>query len=483
MSTKQTVMKREFTTMSAFAIAFAFVSPIVALYSVLGFGLGIAGPAFIWSGLALYAGQLLVVLALAVLASKWSDSGGIYQWSRRLLGERYGWFASWTYIWTLLVTLPAVAYAGATFIPPLLDMTDATPEFVTWLAVGLVAIGTLINLAGRAVIKVVMIAVIIAEAVGSIGVAVWLLLFNQSQTLEFISPASIGSFEGAFFMAPFVFALAVASYFAIGFESASSISEEVKNPRKAVPKAMVTAFTTIAVIVLLSTLAFTLAIPNAEFLTDPETSGDPAVAIMQFALPEPIFRVILVLFLIAFVACLMTVQITVSRLVWATTRNGELPFAKALSSLSGKTGLPRAAVVVTGVIAALLFIPFQSDEIQYALIAFSSLGFFVSFLFPIAGVAIARVRGNWNDDKDLYLGRAGRVVMWLALVWLLFQIVNVAWPRESGSGWLTDWASVIGGLGIAIVGVIVEAWVERKRRLAKADGKTLVLAVPAGDGD
>jgi amino acid transporter len=382
-----------------------------------------------------------------------------------------------------LVTLPAVAYAGAVLLVPLFDITEATPALVTWLAIIILAITTLVNLAGRVFIKILMIAVIIAEAIGSIGVAVWLLLFNRNQTLEYISPTTLGNYEGAFFMAPLVMAIAFSSYFAIGFESASSISEEVKRPRKAVPKAMVLAFFAIMGIVMLSTLAFTLAIPNEEFLTNPETASDPAIAIMALAFPEPVFRFILALFVIAFAASLMTIQITVSRLVWATARNGELPFAKTLSKLSGDTGLPRIAVTLTAIIATLLFIPFQSDGIQLALISFSSVGFFISFLFPILGVAIARARGNWHDDKDLYLGRAGRVIMWLALFWLFFQIVNVAWPRESGSGWLTDWSTIIGALGIAILGVIVEAWVHGKRKRAAAEGTTLVLAVGEPDED
>ena len=171
------VMRREFTMFSALSVAFAFVSPIVALYSVLGVGLATSGPAFIWGGLILYAGQFVVVLTLGVLASKWADSGGIYQWSRRLLGHRYGWFASWTYIWTLLITLPAVAYAGAVLIPPIFDIQGAGHGLVTWLAVGILAFSTLVNLAGRVFIKILMVSVIFAEAVGSVGVAIWLLLY------------------------------------------------------------------------------------------------------------------------------------------------------------------------------------------------------------------------------------------------------------------------------------------------------------------
>ena len=475
MTTAPTVMKREFTMFSALSVAFAFVSPIVALYSVLGVGLSTSGPAFIWGGLILYAGQFVVVLALGVLASKWADSGGIYQWSRRLLGHRFGWFASWTYICTLLITLPAVAYAGAVLIPPMLGMPAAGHELVTWLAVGLLAFTTLVNLAGRVFIKVLMVAVIVAEAVGSVGVAVWLLLFDRNQGLDYLSPASLGGFEGMFFSAPLVMAIAFSSYFAIGFESASSIAEEVKRPKRAVPRAMVVSFFAIMSIVLLSTLAFTLAVPSDAFLQDPENAADPAVAIIAAAFPAPVFRAILALFVIAFAASLMTIQITVSRIVWATARNGELPFARVLTRLSGETGLPRVAVLVTAVIAAVLFLPFQSEGIQMALISFSSVGFFISFLFPILGLAIARIRGTWQDDPGLFLGRAGRAVGWIALVWLLFQIVNVAWPRPSGAGWATDWSTVIGVAVVGVLGVAVEAWVHRKRLHAAATGTTLVV--------
>lgn len=475
MTATSPVMKREFTMFSALSVAFAFVSPIVALYSVLGVGLTTSGPAFIWGGLILYAGQFIVVLTLGVLASKWADSGGIYQWSRRLLGHRYGWFASWTYIWTLLITLPAVAYAGAVLIPPIFDIPAADHGLVTWLAIGVLAFSTLVNLAGRVFIKILMVGVIVAEAVGSIGVAVWLLFFERHQGLEYLSPASLGDYSGAFFSAPLVMAIAFSSYFAIGFESASSIAEEVKRPKRAVPRAMVVSFFAIMIIVLLSTLAFTLAVPSDAFLQDPENAADPAVAIIAATFPEPVFRGILALFVIAFAASLMTIQITVSRIVWATARNGELPFARFLTKLSGETGLPRRAVLITAAIAVLLFLPFQSEGIQMALISFSSVGFFISFLFPVLRLAVARMRGTWREDPSLFLGRAGKAVSALALVWLVFQVVNVAWPRPSGAGWVTDWSTVIGVAAVGVLGVFVEAWVHRKRLHAASTGSTIVV--------
>lgn len=41
-------MKREFTFFSAFSIAFAFISPIIAIYSIFAFSLLSGGPAMWW---------------------------------------------------------------------------------------------------------------------------------------------------------------------------------------------------------------------------------------------------------------------------------------------------------------------------------------------------------------------------------------------------------------------------------------------------
>lgn len=86
-------MKREFTAGSVMSMAFVFISPIVAIYSVFGVGLEMVGPGFWWGWVIVFIGQIFVALTLGVLASRWTDAGGVYQWSRRLLGERYGWFA------------------------------------------------------------------------------------------------------------------------------------------------------------------------------------------------------------------------------------------------------------------------------------------------------------------------------------------------------------------------------------------------------
>ena len=73
-------------------------------------------------------GQLLVAMVFAELASRWPYEGSLYQWSRRLIHETYGWFAGWAYMWTLMITMVAVAYGAAGFVPIVLDIDPFEPE-------------------------------------------------------------------------------------------------------------------------------------------------------------------------------------------------------------------------------------------------------------------------------------------------------------------------------------------------------------------
>ena len=450
-------MKREFTTGSALSMAFVFISPIVAIYSVFGVGLQAVGPGFWWGWVVVFIGQAFVALTLGILASRWSDAGGVYQWSRRLLGERYGWFAGWTYICALLIALTSVSYSAAIFVAALFGLDGTNVAIVTALAIGLLVVTTALNLAGRWVVKAIAYACIAAELVASIGIGLYLLLFERHN-----SPAIL--FEGlqtspgeGVLAAPLVLAVVFAGWSALGFESASTLAEEVQHPRRAVPRAIVWSLALIAVTVLFTGLAFILAIPGEGFLSSPEAAGDPVLAILEHYLPAGAVQLILVMFVIAFLASLMSIHTAVSRVIWVYGRDGKLPFARTLGRLRGRQALPVSATLVAGVIPMLLFIPLQSEGIYDILIAFTVIGFFLAFTFPVLGLAVARAAGRWSPpgDEPLFLGRWGTPVSWIALAWLLFETVNVLWPRPSGGGWLTDWSSVIataliGGIGAAI---------------------------------
>jgi hypothetical protein len=84
----------------------------------------------------------------------------------------------------------------------------------------------------------------------------------------------------------------------------------------------------------------------------------------------------------------------------------------------------------------------------------------VAFLLVALAALIARVRGTWKPAGRVHLGRAGVVVNALAVAWLAFETVNIAWPRTSlappGAPAYQVWAApillgLIGAAGTAYV--------------------------------
>ena len=89
-----------------------------------------------------------------------------------------------------------------------------------------------------------------------------------------------------------------------------------------------------------------------------------------------------------------------------------------------------------------------------SLIAFGTAAIYVSFFLVALAALIARVRGTWVPSGRVRLGRLGLVINVLAVAWLAFETVNIAWPRESlappGAPLYQVWAAPI---VLAVIGV------------------------------
>src|SRR5215218_1178657 len=162
-------LSQGFTFRSAFALAFADISPIVALYAIFTLALFSAGPAFFWAFPVVLVGQLLVAVVFGELASRYPYAGSVYQWARHVQGTQWGWFAAWAYIWGLTIALSTLSYGAAGFLLEIFDVESPTRWLTTVVALLIIAVGTLTNMVGRRVLKVMIVLSITAEVLGSIG--------------------------------------------------------------------------------------------------------------------------------------------------------------------------------------------------------------------------------------------------------------------------------------------------------------------------
>jgi amino acid transporter len=90
-----------------------------------------------------------------------------------------------------------------------------------------------------------------------------------------------------------------------------------------------------------------------------------------------------------------------------------------------------------------------------SLIAFGTAAIYVTFLLIATAALVARVRGTWRPAGAVRLGRAGLVVNALAVAWLAFETINIAWPRTvlapPGAPFYQVWAAP---LVLALIGVV-----------------------------
>jgi amino acid transporter len=130
----------------------------------------------------------------------------------------------------------------------------------------------------------------------------------------------------------------------------------------------------------------------------------------------------------AFLSCGSSVVNYVSRIVFSMAREGNMP-----ASLYRVTRhqVPRNAIFATVSLAG-LGLHFGLNEGAVAtIIAFGTGGLYAMFSVTTGVALYSRLTGRWNPALGaLKLGRFGLAINVLAFVWALFELVNIAWPRE-----------------------------------------------------
>lgn len=452
-ATGHDALNRGFGFRAALSLAFADISPIVALYAIFALGLFAAGPRFFWAFPIVLCGQLLVALVFGELASRWPFAGSVYQWARHARGTTWGWTAAWAYMWGLTLTLSTLAYAAAGFILEVLGVDSPNRWLLAAVSIGIIGFGTAANMIGRQFLKIMIVASIVCEIVGSVVLGIVLLLFhrvNPVSTLFQGLPEGSGST-----LSTMLVAIAFVGWAFLGFESAGSIAEEVEQPERNVPKAIVFALLLVGVIVMFSAAAVILAIPNLSAVLT-EQSGDPVSATLTAQLGSSIAKPLLVMFVIGFVSAFLAVQSAVSRAVYGMARDRALPGAEWLSKLGGPERMPIRAIALTAVVAA-AFLLFAGSDLYNVLVNFSVMGPYIAFAVPVFAAALTRLSGRWVPGP-FSLGRWGAPVTYAAAVWLAFEVLNVLWPRtQPGQPWFVNWSMVISLVGLGIVGAMVFA--------------------------
>jgi amino acid transporter len=449
-------LSRTLSFWTNFAVGFAFISPVVGLYAIIALATFAAGPAWVWALPIVLIGQLLVASVFAELASQFPIAGGIYQWSRRLVGPTYAWFAGWAYVWTVMLTVTAIAYFGAVWLAALFGVTPSPNAQVVW-AFGILAVATLVNAIGVNPLKYVVNAGIIAECVASVLIGVLLLLFFRHHPISFLweGLGASANFGGSYF-AGFLAAVAISGWAFVGFDSCGSVSEETRDPMRRVPRAILFSLSSVAAVIILNAMAIGLSFKDTASVVKLETLDPvtPSVVGAFGSWAEKPFQAVV---LVAFIACAIAVQATATRVLFSLSRDRMLPASGVLRRV-GRSKVPRAALAVAAVVSGCGLVFGLDTRAVNTLITFGSGGYYITFWLVCAAALWARLSGRWVPAGRFSLGRWALPVNVAAVIWLTFEAINIAWPRSAlappGAPFWQVWAILLISVVLGIVGAV-----------------------------
>jgi amino acid transporter len=154
---------------------------------------------------------------------------------------------------------------------------------------------------------------------------------------------------------------------------------------------------------------------------------DPIVTLLKAAMGEGGFRAVILVVLVSFISCLLSLQAAASRLVFAYARDQMIFGSKFLSRMSAGRHVPANALVLMGAIPALIALSalWLQDAIA-TIISFAAVGIYIAFQMIVLAALFARTKG-WRPAGPFTLGRWGWFVNLLALGYGVGAIINILW--------------------------------------------------------
>lgn len=426
-------LNRSLSFFSNFAIAFAFISATTGIFTLFGYGLTTGGPAFIWSWPIVFIGQLLVGLSMGEVASHYPIAGSIYQWGKHLVNRTYAWFSGWIYLIALLATMTAVDYGGAPFVAQLFGWDAPSQMLLIVITVVMVLLQTFINAYGVKLTAIINNIGVVAEILVMIVLSVTLLSVGTHHSFAFTFDTG-GTAGASGYLPAFLAAMLTSTWVMYGFDSAGGLAEEVKDARRVVPKAIISAIVLTFIVGGLALLAFVLAIPD---LDTAMKSNSALSYIFESNLGAGVANAFIVVAVLAIFICGIAVQATASRLMYSFGRDNKIPGSKLWVKVSKKTETPVAAIVFTGIFTVVLSI---SASAEAYIVNIAVVGIYLAYISVPIGSLIARRKG-WDPKTSPWnLGKWGLPVNILAAIWGAFVIINMSWPRSPDSVWYKNYS-------------------------------------------
>lgn len=366
----------------------------------------------------------------AQLAATFPVAGGSYQYGREQLGEWWGFLAGWGFVIGKTASAAAMALTFATYAVP-----AAWQRPVAALALVVLALVNCRGITRTALLTRVVVAVVLSGLV-ILVLGVWLSGDLSAARLELGS--GTGGLYGTLQAAGLLF------FAFAGYARIATLGEEVRNPDRTIPRAIVIALAGTVVIYAVVGVTLLLALGPEGVAAHPAPLT-AAVDNGSWAALSPLVRVVAAL---ASLGALLALIAGIGRTTLAMARTGDLP--RWLAAVHDRHRVPyRAELVVAAVaVVAVLLVDLRS------VIGFSSFG--VLLYYTVANLSAVTQRGSAR--------RYPRALQVIGVVGCLTLVATL------------PWTSILVGIAVFAVGVGYRVLTRHRRRVHPAPERSRPLS-------
>ncbi|GGL97949.1 amino acid transporter [Streptomyces fumigatiscleroticus] len=431
------VLARRMSAFSNFAVSFTIISVLSGCLTLYLFGMNTGGPAvMMWGWVAVGLMTLVVGLSMAEICSAYPTSAGLYFWAHRLAPERsaaaWAWFTGWFNVLGQVAVTAGIDFGAASFLGAYLNLQfgfEVTPGRTILLFAAILLLHGLLNTFGVRIVAVLN-AVSVWWHVLGVAVIVGALAFvpDRHQPVsfvfgEFVNNTGWGS-------GPYVvlLGLLMAQYTFTGYDASAHMTEETHDAATAGPKGIVRSIWTSWAAGFVLLLGFTFAIQSYEGALKSPTGAPPAQILLD-ALGATAGKLLLLVVIGAQLFCGMASVTANSRMIYAFSRDGALPFSRVWQRVSARTRTPVAAVWLAALGALALGLPYLINVTAYAAVtSIAVIGLYLTYAVP----TLLRVRrGAAFERGPWHLGRWSQVVgvvsvVWVGVITVLFMLPQVS---------------------------------------------------------
>jgi amino acid transporter len=428
---------------SNFAISFSIICVLSGGINSMAQGTsGVGGAAL---GIGWIVGCVLTLffaLGMAQIGSAYPTAGGLYHWGSILGGRWWGWLTAWLNLLGLVTVLGAINVGTFFFfIGSFGAVLGLEANYQTQLIFMIVVTGShaLINHLGiRLTSKLTDFSGYLIFF-GAIALAV--VLFIYAPTHEFSRLWTFTNYSGDAgggvwpqtdsMSLLFLLGLLLPIYTITGYDASAHTSEETVSASRNVPKGIVSSVIWSGLFGWLFLAAFVLAIPDMN-----QAAGQGWNVFfwtMDQVVPPGLKIALYLVILVSQYLCGLATVTSASRMIFAFSRDGGLPFSNALKKVSPTFRTPVTAIWV-GAILAVLFT--AETSVYSTIVSVTVIFLYISYAVPIT-LGLIAYKKTWTKMGPWDIGGWYRIVavICIAIAVLIF-FIGVQ-PPNNKALWIT----------------------------------------------